>query len=100
MGWMMNPYDFGDHLTFPLEPLPGQNLNLSNCSPEQLQVDSMFLESPDRSELHSENKHFKSCLLVVLRTDLAKHEFRLFTNRHHDVVISEICMCLNNVNKQ
>ncbi len=23
----------------------------------------------DRSELHSENKHFKSCLPVVLRTD-------------------------------
>ncbi len=44
--------------------------------------------SPDRSELHSENKHFKSCLLVVLQTDLTKHEFRLFTNRHHDVVIS------------
>ena len=27
-------------------------------------------------------------LLVVLLTDLTKHEFRLFTNRHHDVAIS------------
>ncbi len=26
--------------------------------------------------------------LVVLQTDLTKHEFRLFTNRHHDVFIS------------
>lgn len=27
------------------------------------------LASPDRSECHPENKHFKSCLLVILRTD-------------------------------
>ncbi len=43
---------------------------------------------PDRSEPHSENKHFKSSLFVILQTDLTKHEFRLFTNRQHDVVIS------------
>ncbi len=53
-----------------------------------LKMESTILESPDRSKLHSENKYFKSCLLVVLLTDLIKHEFRLFTNRHHDVVIS------------
>lgn len=41
-----------------------------------------------RSELHSENKHFKSCWPVVWPTDLTKHEFRLFTTRHNDVVIS------------
>ncbi len=33
-----------------------------------LKVESAIQESPDRAELHSENKHFKSCLLVVLRT--------------------------------
>ena len=42
----------------------------------------------DRSELRSENKHFKSCLPVVMVTDPTKHEFRLFTNQHHYVVIS------------
>ncbi len=47
----------------------------------------MILESPDRAELHSENKHFKSRLLVVLRRDLTKPEFRLFTSQHHDVVV-------------
>ncbi len=40
------------------------------------------------SEQHLENKHFKSCLLVVLRTDLPKHKFWLFTNWHCDIVIS------------
>ncbi len=39
------------------------------------------------TKLHSENKYFKK-LFVVLRTDLTKRQFRLFTNLHHDVVIS------------
>ncbi len=38
----------------------------------KLKVESLILESPDRSKLHSENKHFKSCLLVVLKTDLTE----------------------------
>ncbi len=58
------------------------------CLGDSLKVESTILESPDWSELHSENKHFKSFLLVVLWTDLTSHEFRLFTSRHHDVVIS------------
>ncbi len=47
------------------------------CVKSVLKVDSTILESPDRSEFHSENKHFKS-LLVILQTDLTKHEFRCF----------------------
>ncbi len=34
------------------------------------------------SKLHSENKHVKSCLFVVLLTDLTKQEFRLSANLH------------------
>ena len=41
----------------------------------------------ERSELHSVNKHFKSCFLVVLPVDLMKHEFRLFTRQNDDAVI-------------
>ncbi len=51
-------------------------------------VESTILETTDRSKLHSENKRFTSCVLAVLRTDPTKHQFRLFTNRHHNVVIS------------
>ncbi len=53
-----------------------------------LKVESTILESPDRSKLHSENKHFKSCSLVVLQTALTKNEFHLFRSHHRDVVIS------------
>ncbi len=52
------------------------NLTQSQETLNIKKVQSTILESPDRSELHSDNKHFK-CLLVVLWTDLAKHEFRL-----------------------
>ncbi len=50
-------------------------------------MESKILESPDRSKLNLENKHFKS-LLVVLWTDLTDHQFRLFMDQHHVVVTS------------
>lgn len=34
--------------------------------------------SSDWAKLHSANKHFKSCSLVIWLTDLTKHEFRLY----------------------
>ena len=40
------------------------------------------------NKLHSANKHFKSCFLVVWPNDLTKHELRLFTRRHYDDVVS------------
>lgn len=39
--------------------------------------------SPDRAELYE-----KTSILIVVLTDPNKDEFRLITNRHHDVVIS------------
>ncbi len=54
----------------------------------RLKVESMILESPDQSKAHSENKHFKSFLLVVLQTDQTRHELRRFISQYHDAVIS------------
>ena len=46
----------------------------------------LFCKSAARTR--SENKHFRSCLLVVSQTDLIKHPFNLFINLHHLVINS------------
>ncbi len=56
---------------------------MSNLDDVILSVDGaapmLAQRSSDRPELHSENKHFKSCFLVVL---WAKHELRYVKDSH------------------
>ena len=58
----------------------------------------MSWNSGTRAKPHPEKKHFKSCLVVVLRMDQKKYEFKLLTHRHHDVVIfchTFVLVCCN-----